>query len=375
MLGKDLRYSRLVWCQILIIISLLIKPVSPAAASAPQLTADAAILMDYRTGQVLYSNHATQQRPPASTTKILTALLGLELGSKKEIAAVSRNASRTGGASLSLREGDSFYLNDIIKGALISSGNDAAAAIAEHIGENKELFACLMNYKAKVIGASRSQFFNPHGLPCPGHHATAYDLALITRYALKNKDFQEIVKTRTGTIRELKTGSLILLSNTNRLLWSKYRDLQVIGVKTGTTSEAGQCLVAAAEHKGRTLISVVLHSHDRYADTLNLLNYGFRKCHWFKIAKGEPLLALPVWNGKFSAVGVGPDADFEFPVNPEQLPFLERRVRLEPFLKAPFKAGTKAGTLEIFLKERLLFKTDLVTLTAVPRQNWFKKGV
>ncbi|MDH7576705.1 MAG: D-alanyl-D-alanine carboxypeptidase family protein [Bacillota bacterium] len=371
------RNFRVIWYEIVLIFALVfIKPSSAGADTPPQLTADSALLMDYYTGLVLYSYQAAQQRPPASTTKILTAVLGLELGSKHEIVSISRYAACTEGASLYLKQGQSFYLYDLIKGALINSGNDAAVAIAEHIGGKKEFFASLMNYKAKVIGAKQSQFCNPHGLPDPGHYSTAYDLALMARYALKNKHFQQIVKTRTGAIRELTTGTPIGLSNTNRLLWGTGHEIKIFGVKTGTTSAAGQCLVAAAEQNGRILISVVLHSDDRYSDTLRLLKYGFEKCRWFEVAKkGEPFLTLPVWNGMFPNVGIGPQEDLVFPINPEQLPLLEKRVHLEPFLKAPFPAGTRAGKMEVFLGDRRLAKTDLVTLTPVSQKKWFRRGL
>ncbi|MGB9792097.1 MAG: D-alanyl-D-alanine carboxypeptidase family protein, partial [Thermacetogeniaceae bacterium] len=218
--------------------SLLMAKAAPVAAkdtaivSLPQLTAEAAILIDGTTGHVLYSLNADRKMHPASTTKILSALLGLELGNKKDVVHVSPNAAYKEGTTLYLYPGDELHLFDIIKGALINSGNDAATAIAEHLGGREDIFSSLMTYKAKTLGAYRSEFRNPHGLTDPEHLATAYDLALIARYALQNKDFRKIVSTKETTIFETKSGKPIPLNNTNRLL--NNCEYPVIGVKTGT---------------------------------------------------------------------------------------------------------------------------------------------
>lgn len=367
---KSLHYTWLVFLLFLLILTIFHSKLAWAASNLgdcfPRIGADAAVLMDHRTAHILYSHNATQQRPPASTTKILTSLLGLELCPRQAIVSISQRAADTDGATLHLQPGECFYLYDLIKGALIQSGNDAAVAIAEYIGGKEELFLGLMDYKAKTAGACRSQFRNPHGLPHPEHYSTAYDLALLARYALRDENFQKVVSTKSDLIYELKTKSPIFLSNTNRLLWDVPQNMDVIGVKTGTTSAAGQCLVASAKSKGRTLISVVLHSSDRYNDTLQLLNYGFKNCQWFQFAKqGEPLLTLPVWQKAFSLVGVGAKEDLEIVVGSEQLPFLEKRFYLKSFFKPPLPVGTKVGCIEVYLKDHRLISTDLVTLTPI----------
>lgn len=337
------------------------------------LTADAAVLMDYQTGHILYGLNASKYLHPASTTKILTSILGLELGIKKEVVNVASESAGIEGTSLYLKEGEKYYLYDLIKGALINSGNDAASAIAEHIGSNERFFSSLMTYKAKTIGALRSHFYNPHGLTHDSHLTTAYDLALITRYALKNKDFKCIVGTKSGLISEIQTGKLIPLYNTNQLLWDKNNQdniMRVIGVKTGTTEAAGQCLIAAAQKGNKILISVVLHSDSRYDDTINLLNYGFKNCYWFSLGKPRvPLLNLPVYGGEVSSVPVGLSDSLEFSVNLEELSSIEKRIITKTFLKAPLKEGTNVGKIEVYFKEHYICSTDLIALTSISKKN------
>lgn len=358
----------------ILILSSAPPPVAAENISPPRLSAEAAVLIDGLTGHVLYSQNADREMHPASTTKILTALLGLELGKKKDVVTISRYAAYTEGTSLYLNPGDRLCLFDLIRGALINSGNDAATAIAEYIGGNEEFFSSLMTYKAKTLGAYRSRFRNPHGLTDFKHIATAYDLALMTRYALKNKDFRQIVRTKDMIIHEIKTGEPIPLSNTNRLLYN--RGMRVIGVKTGTTAAAGQCLIAAAEKKGRVLISVVLNSSDRYNDTLELFNYGFNRCRWYKVARQQdPILSVPVSNGRIAKVKVGTIKDKEIAVKSGELNFIEKRYIINPDLKAPLAKGTNVGKIEVYLGDHLLYNCSLITLEAVKAKLPFYRRI
>jgi D-alanyl-D-alanine carboxypeptidase (penicillin-binding protein 5/6) len=209
-----------------ILLILLITPcVRACSAGELSLTADAAVLIDYQTGAVLYSCNATEPLPPASTTKILAAILSLEMGEMKEPVVIDHYSASIEGTSLYLKAGQIFSLYDITKGALINSGNDAAAAIAVHMAGSEEQFAALMNYKAKTVGCRQNCFCNPHGLPQDGHAVSACDLARITRYALNNKDFRRIVGTKSDRIKELSGKSVIDLYNTNRLLGHRDGDL------------------------------------------------------------------------------------------------------------------------------------------------------
>lgn len=349
---------------------LSLQPASAQQWEEPRVSAEAAVLMDYQTGHVLYSYQASKKLPPASTTKVLAALLGLELGRAGEIVDVSPYASETEGTSLYLRPGLKFDLRDLIKGALVNSGNDAAVAIGEHLAGSENLFASLMTCKAMTIGAMQSNFMNPHGLDNPGHYCTAYDLALITRYALSNQLFKQFVQTRDDVIYEKKTNSPVHLSNTNRLLWStRNNGIRVIGVKTGTTSNAGQCLVAAADKNGQVLISVVLGSTDRYADTQQLLQYGYEECQWYKLSKDSKLFLLPVLKGDHSSVPVGPVEDICFAVAPQEDSLLEKRMEIQGLTRAPLASGAPVGRIDIYLGDRFLLGTGLKTLTPVTKKS------
>lgn len=356
------------------VILLLVSGGTAYAAEEFSLTADAAVLLDYQSGVLLYSYNATKPLPPASTTKILAGLLSLEMGDMKEPVVIDSYSASIEGTSLYLKAGQRFSLYDITKGALINSGNDAAAAIAIHMAGSEEQFAALMNYKAKTVGCWQNSFCNPHGLPQDGHAVSAYELARITRYALKNKDFRQIVGTKSDQVKELSGKDVISLYNTNRLLGHKDGDLEVIGVKTGTTSEAGECLVAAAKNKGHLLISVILGSGDRYTDTLRLFEYGAQYCHQTVFKGKTSLFQVEVKRGSRTKVPVGPARDISFLVPPRQLPQVEKRVFLKPYIKAPCRKGEHVGRIEIRLENNLICVTELVTLQDVSRRSfWTKK--
>jgi len=336
------------------------------------LTANAAVLMDYSTGAVLYSHNAAKPLPPASTTKIMTGLLSLELGDGEDRVVIDEYSASMEGTSLYLKAGQILTLKDLTKGALINSGNDAASAIAIHMTGSERLFGDLMTFKARTIGCSpRSRFYNPHGLPQEGHAISAYDLAVIARYAMQNKEFRRIVGTKSGSVRDLSEGEVFPLYNTNRILGYKKDGLEIIGVKTGTTEEAGECLVAAAKYKGSIMISVVLGSSARYEDTLKLFEYGRNNCFSVDLKKGAPLFQVPVWRGSASSVAVGPSRDISFIVSPSQAPLLERRVYLKPYVKAPCSKGDRVGKMEILLGNQLLYSIDLIALEDVKRVFWW----
>ncbi len=270
----------LLMCSILVVIPLVSVVTAWAAESScpgdvvPGIGAHSYILMDSQTGRVLAQRKAWTKRAPASTTKIITGIIALETGNTDSPVQVSPKAAATGEASLELKEGEVLTLEALLYGALLCSGNDACVAISEHIAGSEERFSYLMNQKAFLIGAVDSNFINPHGLPAKGHYSTAYDLALLARYSLRNTHFGKIVSSKTKVINTITPNKKRYLYNTNQLLWGT---VGANGVKTGTTVEAGRCLVASVTRDGRQLITVVLKSPDRYRDTLKLLEYGFRK--------------------------------------------------------------------------------------------------
>ena len=237
----------------------------------PQVTATSAIVMEVSTGRVIYQRNAWQKMFPASTTKIMTLVLALEHGGLNEIVTVSENAFGVEGSSLYLEQNDKMPLGELLEGMMLLSGNDAATAVAEHCGGNVSNFARQMNKRAKELGASNTNFTNPHGLPDENHYTTAYDLAVIASHGFKLPKFAEIVGLREKDYQWLH-GDDKRLASENRML-QLYRGAN--GVKTGYTQVAGRCLVSSAKRGDVQLVAVVLDSLLMWHDSVALLDYGF----------------------------------------------------------------------------------------------------
>ena len=239
----------------------------------PTINSRAAIVYERSSGKILYGKEENKKRKMASTTKIMTAIVVLENANLDDIVTISSKAAGTGGSRLGLHKDDKISIQDLLYGLLLCSGNDAAVALAEHTGGNLSNFANMMNSKAVSLGLSSTHFVTPHGLDDDNHYTTAYELALITNYALKNETFAIFVKTKTYTIsinNHPKT-----LSNTNELLGNLDG---VYGVKTGFTNGANRCLVTAVKRNNMDIICIVLGADtkkDRTKDSINLINYSF----------------------------------------------------------------------------------------------------
>ena len=243
------------------------------AQSVPPPTIHAsAILMEAKTGKVLFAHNAEQSLPPASTTKIATGLLLAQHVPPDQPIRISPNAAKTPGHALGTRPGETLAAKDLLYAVLLPSANDASEAAAEKIAGNDAAFAALMNQLAQDAGANQTHFVNPHGLPATGHLSTAHDLALLARAALRDPRFAAAVRTRTYTITRDGNRPPTPVVNQNDLLGHVPG---MDGVKTGYTREAGYCFVGSATRRGRQLITVVLHSSDWRKETIALLDYGF----------------------------------------------------------------------------------------------------
>ncbi|MGE5559506.1 MAG: D-alanyl-D-alanine carboxypeptidase family protein [Chloroflexota bacterium] len=344
-----------------------LQPVSPP--QAPRVTADAAILMDWRTGAVVWEKNAYERRAPASTTKIMSGLLVAELGRPNDIVTVSRHAALTPGSTAGLKPGDRYTLDEILHGMLLHSGNDACVAAAEHLAGSEAEFVALMNAKAREIGALATNFVNPHGLTAVGHYSTAYDLAVMARFALRNPLFARVVATQERHIRPELDGVArdILLHNTNRLLWSFDG---ADGVKTGTTGAAGKCLVASATRDGRRLLAVVLHSSDRWGDAARLLAYGFEAFTTVEFARaGQVVRTVPVQGGMARRVALVAERDLVATVPKGSETELELRVEAVSRPVAGFATGAVLGRATILQGQRNLLTVNLVAGRDVPRRT------
>jgi D-alanyl-D-alanine carboxypeptidase len=244
--------------------------------------------MDAATGRILYQKEPDLRLPPASTTKVITAILALESGRKlAESLTVSKAATRIPASKLYLRPGQTLTIEDLLYGILLSSANDASLVLAEGLGGSVEAFAELMTKKAHDLGATNSHFTNPHGLTAPDHYSTARDLAILFRYAMKNPIFRDIVQTKISSvrsnsiIRKKTVARRISVRNHNRLLWNFDG---AIGGKTGYTHAAQKCFVGAVVRNGVTLIVSILGARDQWGDTKRLLEYGFDNYQMLKAA-------------------------------------------------------------------------------------------
>jgi serine-type D-Ala-D-Ala carboxypeptidase (penicillin-binding protein 5/6) len=243
--------------------------------AVPQINSEASYLINAENNQVLYEENGDKTMYPASTTKIMTTLVALKHGDLGSIVTVSDNAAGLEGSSLNLKAGDQLTLRDLLRGMIAVSGNDAAQAVAEHVGGgSSQIFINWMNEEAAALGAIHTHFSNPHGLPDSNNYTTAHDLAIITAYAYHQPGFIDYVSHKYQTIRFINRGISEREESINELL-GVYPGCN--GVKTGTTREAGECLVAAAKRNGIQLIAVVLHSTDCWKDAINLLDYGFQQ--------------------------------------------------------------------------------------------------
>jgi D-alanyl-D-alanine carboxypeptidase (penicillin-binding protein 5/6) len=247
---------------------------APAVSCADDLHSRAVAVIDATSGKLLYAKNPELKCPPASTTKLMTAIVALENKDLKDIVVISRNAARVPPHKAGFREGDRVTVEELLNAALIGSANDAAVALAEATSGSEEKFVELMNNKALSIGATNTRFINPNGLPGSGQYITAVDLAKIMDYALRYPKIREIIGTRVTQV-STENGNTKLIRNTNRLLWSED---ELVGGKTGYTSKARHCFVCAAERKNDTIVVALLGSPSRsdlWKETELLIGRGF----------------------------------------------------------------------------------------------------
>jgi len=362
---KKSKYLIIVNVALLFLISTGVK------AADLDLTAHSAVLMDFTTGQVLYEKNADQKSPPASTTKILTALVALEQGDLKQQITTSANASRVEGSSIYLSEGETHTLEELLYGMLLSSGNDAALAVAEGLAGSEAKFTEWMNQKAAALGAKSSSFTNCNGLPKADHYTTAYDLALITRYALNNPVFETIVKTKSHNISWPGRDYDKVLYNHNKLLW---RYQFVDGVKTGYTREAGGCLVSSATRYGHRLIAVVLNSTTIYEDSEKLFEYGFNNYELINLVSGQENLGLiKVIAGIKETIPVFSKHPLTMLLPKGMARKIKIDLELRKFIPAPVEPLQEVGEVKVKIGGKIMETVPVVTAEYVPKKSLFQK--
>ncbi|MBW3113377.1 D-alanyl-D-alanine carboxypeptidase [Bacillus sp. MCCB 382] len=259
-----------------LIFTILFVTVSSRIQAAPSVSSQRAILMDQETGRILYEKDAHTKSRIASITKIMTAVLAVESGKMDQVVTVSQNAAGTEGSSLYLKAGEKIKLEDLVYGLMLRSGNDAAVAIAEFVGGSLDGFVYMMNEKATEIGMENTHFSNPHGLDDhEDHYSTAYDMAVLTRYSMKNDVYKEIAGTKVHTAPNPDEKWDRKWKNKNRLLTELYKFST--GGKTGYTKLAKRTLVSTATKDGEDLIAVTLNGPDDWNDHISMFEYGFKQ--------------------------------------------------------------------------------------------------
>ena len=369
---------------------LIILQIFPVWAKEEQLYALSAVLMDGETGRVLYGKEAYKGRPNASTTKVMTCILALEMASGDDYVQVSRNAASQPQTHLGMREGQQFYLEDLLYSLMLKSHNDTAVAIAEHIGGSVEKFALLMNEKAKSLGCTDTHFVTPNGLDAEDeggvHHTTARDLALIMAYAIKNATFVHITQTRDYTFSDISGKEHYSVHNTNAFL-----DMEtgVISGKTGFTGNAGYCYVCAVQKDDRIFIIALLaagwpgHKTYKWHDTLKLLDYG--KNNFYRSFWQEPDLSyIPVKDGiperdshtddflPDGSIYIGGQVKATEEEKQQKILLknddrLQYQVRLKDELQAPVRKGEQIGRVVYMLNGQKIASFPILAVQNVDR--------
>jgi D-alanyl-D-alanine carboxypeptidase (penicillin-binding protein 5/6) len=337
---------------------------------APRVGASAAILLDAKTGQILFERNAFVRREPASTTKILTAIIVLEEGDLKAKVKVSKKAARTEGSTMHLSTGQVHSVHDLLHGLLLRSGNDAAVALAEYMSGSVEAFAQKMNQRAREMGANSSHFANPHGLPDPKHYTTAHDLARITQHAMRNPRFAQIVATRSVPLSYEELNRDVVLHNTNQLL---HMLPEADGVKTGTTGNAGRCLVFSATREGHQLLGVVLNDYNRFGDAAGLLRWGFSafRLHIYGKA-GDLVTQAPLIRGKKEILPLKLESELVM-VLPTGALVPQMELRIPPRLKAPVKEGAVIGEAAVGRPDGAELKSRLLAAETIKRRTLWEE--
>ena len=337
------------------------------------LTSHAALLMEKTTGQILYAQNEHDALPPASVTKIMTVLLTMEAIDSGRIAlddmvTVSAYAAGMGGSQVFLAEGEQMSVDDLLKAVCVSSGNDAAVALAEHVAGVTELFVEQMNNRARELGMKDTHFVNCTGLTAEGHLTSAHDIALMSRELLLHHP--EVRNYTTIWMDTLRNGTFGL-SNTNKLI--RFYE-GATGLKTGFTQEAGYCISATAERDGMELIAVIMKgntSDSRNADAKTLLNYGFSTYALVDVQPEEPLPALPVTLGAADTVALTlPEEGRTVLLEKSRSGGLTQTVELPEAVPAPLQAGDTVGTLTVSREGETLLTVPIVAAETVEALTW-----
>ena len=345
---------------------------APPVPAAPELGAASYLLVDFNSGRALVEHNADQRVEPASITKLMTAYVvfdGLADGKIKleDMVSISEKAWRTGGSRMFIDPSMQVSVEDLIRGMVIQSGNDASVALAEHLAGSEEAFAGLMNHYAELLGMQGTHFINATGLPDAEHYTTARDVVTLSIATIR--DFPEYYawySEKEFTFNDIRQ------HNRNTLLW---RDPAIDGLKTGHTESAGYCLAASAKRDGMRLVSALMGSSSessRSSDTQTLLNYGFRFFETVQLYQaGQELTKARIWKGMTEEVTLGLEQELFVTIPSGRYDDLEAQVQMQTQLTAPLEAGSVVGQITVKLEDETVASRDLVALSAVEEAGFF----
>lgn len=353
---------------------------SVASQEIPEVNSRSCVVLDRNSKMILYGKNEKKQVKMASTTKIMTAIIVIENSSLEQTVEASKKAAGTGGSRLGLKTGDKITIHDLLYGLMLCSGNDAAVCLAESIAGSVPEFSNLMNAKAEELGLLNTHFESPHGLDSDGHYTTAYELALLADYALKNPTFLTIVGTKNYTIT--MNGSPKTLSNTNELLGNLNG---IYGIKTGFTNGANRCLVTACKRGNMDIICVVLGADTksfRTKDSIKLIEYSFKNFEYFNIkdyvdhfiSKWQENNPNFFWieKGCSNELPIKVDTCLEetpmIPIKKDLISSITAQLAVKNYLPAPIYENDWIGQLEISSQDTVLAKFDLFSNTTI-RKN------
>lgn len=335
-----------------------------------KISSPSAIVIDSINGRVLYEKNGYEKRNIASLTKILTAIVTVENVKLDEVVTIKTSSSSIGGSTVGMSKGDEITVKALMYGMLMCSGNDCAYALAEYVGGDIETFAKLMTEKAKEIGAKDSNFKNPHGLDVDGHYSTAYDMALITRYALNNQVINKIVGTESITIQFGKT--VKTFSNTNRLLRT-YSNAD--GVKTGFTNGANRCLIGSATKDELRVIAVVLGAETtdmRFNDAKMLLEYALSNYSIKDISQNMNwYVNIPIYKGKEEKYEKYITREMKAVLTEKEYDEIYVKQTLLPVIYAPISKGYVLGQIEMFVGNEKIYSEEIILEKDIEKKGAF----
>lgn len=315
------------------------------------------IVMEVNTNRVLYENDSSSKKYMASTTKILTSICVIENTDINKFIKINKNSVGIEGSSIYLKEDEEISIKELLYGLMLRSGNDCAVALALETSGTIYNFAKLMNETAEKIGAKNSNFTNPHGLHDDNHYTTAYDLALISCYAMKNPTFREIVSTKKITVSNTKGDYQRVLINKNKML-SSFDGCT--GIKTGYTKKAGRCLVSSAKRNGMELVCVVLNCGPMWEESKNMLTSCFNNYSLYKIFESDNIVDFN--KNDFVKTVAYIKNDVILPLTEEEYKTLRYEIKYDEDIDISIKPNDSIGKINFYLKNNLIFSEKIYTI-------------